>query len=83
MVVVPAGTVHTFRGLTDGVMEAMGERGMGEWVVVLDRDGTRREVEVYERDHLWRREPPPGIPPNTAEERRALYATTDPLVRAP
>jgi quercetin dioxygenase-like cupin family protein len=60
-VVVPPGTVHGFRILEPGTeLVCTGEIEMGEWVTVIDPDGSRREVEVLSTLMPWQRPPAEG-----------------------
>lgn len=60
-VVVPPFVEHGFKVLTDDTrMQFIGEIGMGEWVTVLDSDGTRRQVEARSDLMPWHRPPLPG-----------------------
>jgi mannose-6-phosphate isomerase-like protein (cupin superfamily) len=59
--VVPPYTEHGFKVLTDDArMEIIGEIEMGEWVTVLDSDGSRRQVEVRSTFLPWHRRPLEG-----------------------
>jgi hypothetical protein len=60
-VVVPPFTEHGFRVLTDDAsMQFVGELGMGEWLTVIDPDGTRRQVELRSDMMPWHRPPASG-----------------------
>ncbi len=60
-VVVPPFTEHGFKVLTDDArFEFIGELEMGEWVTVLDPDGSRHEVEVRSHIAPWHRPPSEG-----------------------
>jgi hypothetical protein len=60
-VVVPPFVEHGFKVLTDDTrMQFIGELEMGEWVTVLDPDGTRREVEARSTVMPWHRPPLEG-----------------------
>jgi quercetin dioxygenase-like cupin family protein len=60
-VVVPPHTPHGFKVLTDdAVMQFVGELEMGEWVTVIDDDGTTRAVEVRSNIMPWHRPPADG-----------------------
>ncbi len=60
-VVVPPFTEHGFKILTDDAsMQFIGEIEMGEWVTVIDPDGSRRQVEVRSEVMPWHRSPLEG-----------------------
>jgi mannose-6-phosphate isomerase-like protein (cupin superfamily) len=60
-VVVPPFTEHGFRILTDDArMQFVGEIEMGEWVTVIDPDGSRRQVEIRSTVMPWHRRPSEG-----------------------
>lgn len=77
-----AGVVHGFVVLDDDtVVEALGERRVGEWVD--GRAQPRRdvgEVKVFVAAYPWCREPPSGVPPTTREELLATAGTTRDLI---
>jgi len=57
-VVIPPYTEHGFKVLTDDArLEIIGEIEMGEWVTVLEADGSRRQVEVRSTVLPWHRRP--------------------------
>lgn len=60
----------------DTETEVIGEIGMGEWVTVIEPDGTSREVEVHLPMFPWHRPLPEGTPPTSFEEVLALMETT-------
>jgi quercetin dioxygenase-like cupin family protein len=75
-VVIPPRTEHGFRILTpDTHMICAGEIEMGEWVTVIDPDGSRREVEVQSRMMPWHRSPADGGGTDLPGM-MALFATT-------
>jgi len=60
-VVVPPYTEHGFRILTDDAeLQFVGEIEMGEWVTVIDPDGTTRQVEIRSEMMPWHRRPAEG-----------------------
>lgn len=60
-VVVPPYTEHGFRVLTDDAsMRFVGELEMGEWLTVIDPDGSKRQVELRSDFMPWHRRPAPG-----------------------
>lgn len=82
---VPPNAWHAFKGITDCEVEVIGELGMGQFLLVIDPDGRRREVELfasprevkaYGGRHLWKRIRPPGTPELSREAFRSLVATT-------
>lgn len=57
-VVVPPYTEHGFKILTDDAnMMFVGEIEMGEWVTMIDPDGSKRQVEVRSEHMPWHRRP--------------------------
>jgi quercetin dioxygenase-like cupin family protein len=63
MVVVPPFTEHGFRVLTaEATLHVVGEIEMGEWITVIDPDGTHRQVEARSRIPMmpWHRPPTDG-----------------------
>ena len=57
-VVVPPFTEHGFRVLTaDARMQFVGEIEMGEWLTVIDPDGSHRQVEIRSTMMPWHRRP--------------------------
>lgn len=56
--------------------EVIGEIGMGEWVTVIDPDGSSREVEVHVPFMPWHRPPPPGTEPTPFEQLLGMFETT-------
>jgi mannose-6-phosphate isomerase-like protein (cupin superfamily) len=57
-VVVPPYTEHGFKILTDDArMQFVGEIEMGEWVTVIDEDGSQRQVEIRSTMMPWHRRP--------------------------
>jgi mannose-6-phosphate isomerase-like protein (cupin superfamily) len=60
-VVVPPFTEHGFKILTDDAdMMFVGEIEMGEWITMIDADGSRRQVEVRSEMMPWHRRPGDG-----------------------
>jgi uncharacterized RmlC-like cupin family protein len=70
---------HGFLVLVDAEIEVYGQQQMGEYVIVLDTDGTRREQEVFLRNP-WYHSPPPGTAFTTREELFELFQTTRALL---
>jgi mannose-6-phosphate isomerase-like protein (cupin superfamily) len=68
-VVVPPYTEHGFKALTDDArMQIVGEIEMGEWVTIIDPDGTRQQVEVRSHVLPWHRRPGAGEPAAAFED---------------
>ena len=76
---------HAWRGtrapttllcLDEAQFEVFGEQRIGEWVLVLGADGSRREVEVWVKDFRWARPLPPGQAHTTLDELWSYFATT-------
>jgi quercetin dioxygenase-like cupin family protein len=60
-VVVPPYTEHGFRILTDDAeLQFVGEIEMGEWVTVIETNGTTRQVEIRSEMMPWHRRPAEG-----------------------
>jgi mannose-6-phosphate isomerase-like protein (cupin superfamily) len=79
LVVVPPHVSHGVLVLDGDVeVEVIGELGMGEWIRVVDADGSTRDVEVHVPTVPWHRPPPEGRPPTTPEEMMALHQITSP-----
>jgi Cupin domain len=77
-VVVPPFTEHGFKILsTDARMQFMGELEMGEWVTVLDEDGTSREVEIRSTMLPWHRPPREGEVFDFTKMLRLLQSSAD------
>jgi mannose-6-phosphate isomerase-like protein (cupin superfamily) len=75
-VVVPPGTEHGFRVLTeDARMQFVGEIEMGEWITVIEADGSTRKVEVRSSFMPWHRLPAAGEETPVAEMFR-MFGTT-------
>jgi hypothetical protein len=62
--------------LDEAQFEVFGEQRMGEWVLVLGADGSRREVEVWVKGFPWARPLPPGQAHTTLDELWSYFATT-------
>ncbi len=58
--VLPPNTEHGLIAVSDSLMETVGELEMGEWVTVIDPDGSRRQVEVRSSILPWHRPPVDG-----------------------
>lgn len=81
-VVVPPFTEHGFKILTDdAVLQFVGEIEMGEWVTVIDPDGSRRQVEVRTAMMPWHRRPDEGGETDFMEM-LTMLATTSHLLDA-
>jgi quercetin dioxygenase-like cupin family protein len=77
ILVVPPNVEHGVLCLEAGTeAEVIGEIAMGEWVTVVEPDGSTRNVEVHVPMMPWHRKPPDGAQPTTMEEMRALLDTT-------
>jgi hypothetical protein len=75
-VVVPPNTEHGFKILTDDAsLEFIGEIEMGEWVTVIDEDGSRRVVEVRSTMMPWHRPPLEGQAFDFAEMLAMMQST--------
>jgi quercetin dioxygenase-like cupin family protein len=74
LVVLPPNTPHGFVVLEEGDAEVIGELEMGEWVTVIDPDGSSREVEAHVEGIPWHRPPPEGRPWMGMEEFFALVS---------
>jgi quercetin dioxygenase-like cupin family protein len=72
----PAGRAHGFIVLADAAMVTIREQRLGTRVIVIDADGSRREVEVFRNGPPWSKEPPPGAGLTPDEDVEALYETT-------
>jgi quercetin dioxygenase-like cupin family protein len=61
-VVVPPGTQHGFRVLSPGTkLQVVGEIEMGEWITVIEPDGSSHEVEARSHGMMpWHRIPEEG-----------------------
>jgi mannose-6-phosphate isomerase-like protein (cupin superfamily) len=76
-VVVPPYTEHGFKVLTeDARMQVVGEIEMGEWVTIIDPDGSRRQVEVRSTLMPWHRPPREGERGASLEDVLEGLATT-------
>jgi mannose-6-phosphate isomerase-like protein (cupin superfamily) len=77
IVVVPPQVSHGVVALDEGTeAEVIGEIQMGEWVTVIDPDGTSREVEVHVPFMPWHRRTPEGTSPTSMDEMLQMMATT-------
>jgi len=77
LVVVPPHVSHGILPLEEGTeAEVIGELQMGEWVHVLDPDGTTTEVEVHVPVVPWHRPVPEGAAPTGLDELIAMVSTT-------
>jgi quercetin dioxygenase-like cupin family protein len=77
IVVVPPNVSHGMAVVDDDTeAEVIGEIGMGEWVTVIEPDGTTREVEVHVPMMPWHRQPPAGASPTAIEEHLAMMEST-------
>jgi mannose-6-phosphate isomerase-like protein (cupin superfamily) len=80
-VVVTPGTEHGFKVLTpDAELEFIGEIGMGEWVTVLDEDGSRQEIEVRSTFMPWHRSPVEGEEPTDFASMLSMLQSTSHLL---
>jgi quercetin dioxygenase-like cupin family protein len=76
-VVVPPHTEHGFKILTDDTeMQFIGEIEMGEWIMVIDPDGSRRHVEVRSALMPWHRPPLDSEPFDFAEMMAMMQSTS-------
>jgi mannose-6-phosphate isomerase-like protein (cupin superfamily) len=77
LVVVPPNVEHGVMALEEGTeAEVIGEIAMGEWVKVIDPDGSSRQVEVHVPMMPWHRRPPAGSSPTSMEDMVAMLETT-------
>ena len=77
IVVVPPEVAHGVMVLSkDAETEVIGELEMGEWITVLDPDGSRREVEAHVPFMPWHRPLPEGIEPTSFEDLLAMMEST-------
>jgi len=80
-VVVPPYTEHGFKVLTeDARMQVVGEIEMGEWVTVIDPDGSRRQVEVRSTIMPWHRRPLDGEPVPSFSDMLSMLQSTNHLL---
>lgn len=70
------GVEHGFLVLTDATLVTVREQCLGTRVIVLDPDGSRREVETYRHGPPWSKEPPPGESVTPNDDLQRLYRTT-------
>lgn len=76
-VVVPPHTPHGFKVMTDDArMQFVGEIEMGEWVTVIDPDGSTREVELRSTMMPWHRPPEDGQETDFGEMMAMMQTTT-------
>ena len=77
LVVLPPNTSHGIMNLDDDTeVEVIGELDMGEWVTVIDPEGSRTEVEAHVASFPWHRPAPEGMPPTSMEEMLAMLQST-------
>jgi quercetin dioxygenase-like cupin family protein len=76
----PTGAEHAFRALTDAVLVTVREQCLGSIAVVLEPDGSRREVPIYRNGPPWSNQPPPGVGVTPNEVIDSYYRTTAHLV---
>jgi len=75
-VLVPPRTPHGFKVLTDDTrLQFIGEIEMGEWVLVIDPDGSTREVELRSNVMPWHRPPAAGEELDIAEMFELMSST--------
>jgi len=77
LVVIPPNVLHGVVGLDDDIeAEVIDEMAMGEWVAIIDPDGSRREIEAHVPNIPWHRPPPEGVPPTAVEDFLAMLDST-------
>jgi len=60
----------------DTEAEVIGEMDMGEWITVIEPDGSSRDIETHVEGVPWHRPPPDGSDWMTLEQHFALLETT-------
>jgi hypothetical protein len=63
-----AGSAHAIWSEGPCTFEVMGQADLGLWMVVPDRDGSLRDVPIYDLEGPWRMQPPAGTPLTLPEE---------------
>ena len=76
----PIGAEHGFRALSDAVLVTVREQRLGSIAILLEPDGSRREIPIYRNGPPWSNEPPVGAGPTPKEEIEAIYRTTAHLI---
>jgi mannose-6-phosphate isomerase-like protein (cupin superfamily) len=77
LVVVPPHVSHGVMVVdSDTEAEVVGEIEMGEWITVLNPDGSSREVEAHVPFMPWHRRPPEGTEPTSLEQLQQMMETT-------
>jgi quercetin dioxygenase-like cupin family protein len=74
--VAPPASEHGFLLLADSTLLTIREQRLGTLVIVLEPDGSRREVESFRAGPPWSKEPPPGTEPTPNDVIQNLYQTT-------
>jgi hypothetical protein len=81
LVVIPPNTIH---GITfidaDAQCEVVGELQMGEWITVIDSDGSRREVEAHLPGLPWHRPLTDGEEPVNMDDMITMLQSTIHLI---
>jgi hypothetical protein len=77
LVVVPPDTIHGINFIDlDAQCDVVGELQMGEWITVIDSDGSRREVEAHLPGVPWHRPLTDGEEPVSMDEFVAMMEST-------
>jgi quercetin dioxygenase-like cupin family protein len=77
---VPKDAEHGFRVLEDAVILIIREQHLGSVAIVIDPDGTPREVEILQHGPPWSKVPPEGVTLTPDDVIRSYYETTQHLV---
>jgi quercetin dioxygenase-like cupin family protein len=78
--VAPTGSEHGFLVIEDAEMLIIREQRLGTTTIVIEPDGTRREVETFHSGPPWAKDPPPGVERIPGETIQEYYATTKHLL---
>jgi quercetin dioxygenase-like cupin family protein len=76
----PIGSEHGFVTLTEATIVTIREQRLGSWAVVLEPDGSRREVEIFRNGPPWSKQPPEGEGPTPDTAVESYYRTTEHLL---
>lgn len=76
----PTGSEHGFVALSEATMVTVREQRLGSWAIVIDPDGTRREIEIFRNGPPWSKQPPDETTTTPDSVVESYYRTTEHLL---
>lgn len=76
----PIGSEHGFVTLTEATLVTIREQRLGSRAIIIDPDGTHREVEIYRNGPPWSKQPPDGEETTPDDVVESYYRTTEHLL---